>query len=345
MIWIHIAVMIMLPAAYLGGKRKWIPYEKYMEKKDFHKILLVIFLGNLLGLCLTWQNNREQILKDGTFFIRPEYGQGSQIKQFVVKTEEEEFIMSVSIPEQEGEEEEETAQLDSQEESLEESIERELKALNEEKQEADKYYLPSEVNGIHIQWSYPTDHSGMIILGLSMLSGILLIMLKEQRRIKEEKERNEQLLRDYPNLVTKLCLLLQAGMTIRRAFEKTAMDYRKHYKKKTAVRYAYEEMLIACYEMESGVSEIQAYEGFGRRCNQVQYRTLATLLTQNLKRGSRKILDLLEQESVSAFEDRKRHARIQGETAATKLLLPMVLMLLVVLVILMVPACMSFYGM
>lgn len=344
MIWIHIAVMAVVPAAYLGGKMKWIPYEKFMEEKDFHKILLVIFLGNLLGLCLTWQNNRKLILKEGTFFIRPEPGEGNQIKQFVVKAGEEELVVSISIPEQEGEEEEAAELVMGEEETLQEAIIRELKALNEEKQEKDKYYLPSEVDGMHIQWSYPADHSGMMILSLSMLVGILLVMLKEQKRMQEEKLRKEQMMQDYPNLVTKLCLLLRAGMTIRRAFEKTAIDYRKNHRNEKEPRYAYEEMLITCYEMERGVSEQQAYEGFGRRCGQVQYRTLATLLTQNLKRGSQKIFDSLERESVTAFEDRKRQARIQGEAAATKLLLPMVLMLLVVLVILMVPACMSFYA-
>ena len=53
----------------------------------------------------------------------------------------------------------------------------------------------------------------------------------------------------------------------------------------------------------------------------------------------------LEREAESAFEERKRNARVQGEEAATKLLIPMALMLLIVLVLLIVPACMSFYQM
>ena len=44
-----------------------------------------------------------------------------------------------------------------------------------------------------------------------------------------------------------------------------------------------------------------------------------------------------------AFEERKRYARVQGETAAAKLLIPMVLQLVIVLIILIVPACISFY--
>ncbi len=40
---------------------------------------------------------------------------------------------------------------------------------------------------------------------------------------------------------------------------------------------------------------------------------------------------MLERESVEAWEERKRKARVLGEAAATKLLGPMVLMLLVVM--------------
>ena len=109
-------------------------------------------------------------------------------------------------------------------------------------------------------------------------------------------------------------------------------------------REAYEEIRVACYEMDSGISEAEAYRRFGERCGQVKYKTLSTLLIQNLQKGSRYLADLLEKESVEAWEERKRKARVLGDTAATKLLLPMVLMLLVVMAVIMLPACLSFYG-
>ncbi len=54
--------------------------------------------------------------------------------------------------------------------------------------------------------------------------------------------------------------------------------------------------------------------------------------------------EMLEKESVEAWDDRKRKAKVQGETATTKLLFPMILMLGVVMAIVMLPACLSFYG-
>ena len=121
--------------------------------------------------------------------------------------------------------------------------------------------------------------------------------------------------------------------------EKLAADYLKRKKAAlTGTRYAYEELVKTCLEMERGVYEKEAYERLGRRCGLAEYKILSVLLVQNLKKGNQSILELLEREAVSAGEERLRRARIQGEEASTKLLLPMILQLLVVFIILMVPA-------
>ena len=77
-------------------------------------------------------------------------------------------------------------------------------------------------------------------------------------------------------------------------------------KRKRNPRPAYEEIRIVCYEMESGVSESEAYRRFGERCGQAKYKTFATLLIQNLQKGSRQMADMLERESTEAWEERKR---------------------------------------
>ena len=47
------------------------------------------------------------------------------------------------------------------------------------------------------------------------------------------------------------------------------------------------------------------------------YRSLAVLLTQNLKKGSKGLLELLKQESQEAFEERRRQAKTTGEKASS----------------------------
>ena len=97
-------------------------------------------------------------------------------------------------------------------------------------------------------------------------------------------------------------------------------------------------MRQTCHEMDSGVTEAEGYENFGRRCDLQIYIRLGALLSQNLRKGTKGLSELLKLESIQAFEERKARAKRLGEEAGTKLLLPMFLMLVVVLIIVIVPA-------
>lgn len=122
-------------------------------------------------------------------------------------------------------------------------------------------------------------------------------------------------------------------------------DGSRLYENKTGKgRFAYEAIVTACHEMDSGVSELEAYRRFGEHCDLMKYKTFSTILIQNLQKGSQRMADLLEKEALEAWDERKRKARVLGEAAATKLLVPMVMMLVVVMAIIMIPAFLSFYG-
>ena len=58
--------------------------------------------------------------------------------------------------------------------------------------------------------------------------------------------------------------------------------------------------------------------------------------------GIGKITDMLAKEAEQAQRLRRQQAQILGEQASTRLLFPMILMLLVVFVILLVPAWLTF---
>ena len=104
----------------------------------------------------------------------------------------------------------------------------------------------------------------------------------------------------------------------------------------------YEELLKTTRQLQAGQSEVKAYEAFGLRCQGQEYTRLCTLLSQNLRKGNGEILKLLQEESSKAFNDRMDTVRKLGEEAGTKLLLPMILMLLIVMVVIMIPAYLTF---
>ena len=89
--------------------------------------------------------------------------------------------------------------------------------------------------------------------------------------------------------------------------------------------------------MQSGVAEGAAYERFGRRTGVRQYIRLSSFLVQNLKRGNRNLPEKLREEAFQAGEEKLQQGKRLGEEAGTKLLIPMVMLLAVVMLLIMIP--------
>ena len=94
-------------------------------------------------------------------------------------------------------------------------------------------------------------------------------------------------------------------------------------------------------QIQGGTAEGEAYEKYGVRVGIPVYRKCGTMISQNLRKGSKGLSDLLKREAQEAFEERKNQAKKQGEEAGTKLMIPMFMMLAIVFVIVIVPAFFS----
>lgn len=201
--------------------------------------------------------------------------------------------------------------------------------------------LPSNVDGKDITYEVPNMKTGMWVFLAVIILSLVIYKSSDRELISEIKKRDIQMMADYPQIVSKLTLLIGAGMTIQGAFTKLSADYESR-KKKLGMRFAYEEMLLTVRQLKGGVSEGEAYVEFGNRCRVQKYVKLGALLSQNLKKGAAGLLETLEAEERDAFEERKALARRLGEEAGTKLLAPMGIMLVIVMIIIIVPAFLSF---
>lgn len=199
--------------------------------------------------------------------------------------------------------------------------------------------LPEEVEGMQIKYLRNPDNEEAVILIIGVLAAVGVVLAKDREMKRRLKLRNIQMMRDYPEIVTKLALLNEAGLSIKSSWSRVVEEY--EINKKTDIRYAYEEMRLTNQKMRNGVSEPEAYAAFGARCGLQPYLKLGTLLEQNVMKGSKGLMILLEQEAESAFEERKNQAKVRGAEAGTKLLLPMMMMLIIVIVIIAVPAFMT----
>ena len=203
--------------------------------------------------------------------------------------------------------------------------------------------LPEQLLGYTLHWNRKREYLPEKIVALGGVLAVCLFFSEKEKEKKRQKERKQKLLLEYTDMLSKLVLLLGAGMTVGGAWKRIATVYENKRQIRAVPQMPlYEEMLITCREIEGGISEEQAYERFGERCGERKFRKLGNLLTQNLRKGSRGLTVLLAQEVEESYEERKSEARKYGEEAGTKLLLPMVLMMGIIMAILIVPAVLSF---
>lgn len=214
-----------------------------------------------------------------------------------------------------------------------------IDGMEKQSKSDDMVTLPDSLEEQRVVWAIKKDNSGTLILLMGILTALLLYTAMDQDLMDKVKKRNREMLLDYPEIINKFTLLVGAGMSLSNAWCKISQDYKEKNARK---RYAYEEMIITYGELMIGTSETTAYERFGRRVKLLPYLRFSSLISQNVIKGSAGILSQLELEVVEAFEERKELAKRMGEEAGTKLLVPMMLMLLIVLAIIMVPAFLSF---
>ena len=207
--------------------------------------------------------------------------------------------------------------------------------------EEKSFVLPERVNGRTVRWRFRKESKIMPVLMLGAVICVFLVVQERQKKEKQRKDRKEQMLFDYPEIVSQFTMLMGAGMTAKNVWKKITADYCGQKERGGRVRDAYEEMVITLQEMQSGIPEAECYERFAARCGLVPYMKMGALLSQNLRKGAKGTSDMLKMEAIQAMEDRKSRARRLGEEAGVKLLLPMLLMLVIVLVIVVVPAFLS----
>lgn len=199
--------------------------------------------------------------------------------------------------------------------------------------------LPKVLGEEPVTWTLEQENNSPIFLILTLAAAVGVFVLKDKDLHEQTLERKRSLKMAYPTILNKFVLYMGAGMTVRGSFLKIAMDYQKNG---TVGQAAYEEMLYSCHELSAGVSEGLVYERFGRRSGLQEYARFAAMLGQNLKKGNSALLERLREESSKAMEEDLQFRKKIGEEAETKLLVPMIMLLGMVMLLVMIPAFTAF---
>ena len=220
-----------------------------------------------------------------------------------------------------------------------EALLNQIEKQQEEKPENEVLILPDTYEGKTVTWKKVPDYTFLWIFVLTVLS-VLLLKLGKKRDVEEEKKKRlEMLEREYAQIVSKFTMLLSAGLSVRNAWERIVLLYRR---KEDTQNIVFQELNWGLMQMQKGVPELEVYEVFGIRTGLVHYKKMMAIFISDRKRGSVNLLDAMNQEMLLAWEEKKRKTRQHGEKIGTKLLIPMMGMLAIVFVIILVPAFLSF---
>lgn len=227
--------------------------------------------------------------------------------------------------------------------SDEKSLQQQLQEyVNENNKYDEKVKLPESISGQTVRYFSKTQNSYHWIILAGVVGAVAIFILKDQDLKKEVKKRNHQMTMDYPEIVGEILLYYNAGLSFKLGIERIVANYEKEkHQDRNLFRYAYEELEVALRKMKSGISEVEAINEYGSRCGLHCYIKLAGIIEQNLRRGSREVSYALKNELNNAMFERKNTALKEGGEMSTKLLGPMVVMLIISIVIIMVPALWS----
>ena len=179
---------------------------------------------------------------------------------------------------------------------------------------------------------YGLSNDIMILAVVIVLAGVAYYYfgtLTEKRILK----RSEEMLSDFAEVISKIALLTNAGMILRECWEEVAY---------TGDTSLYLEMQKTVDEMNNGIAEVDAFFNFGSRCIIPEIKKFTSTLVQGLVKGNSELAAMLKEQSKEIWAAKKQEARRQGEKAASKLLIPMMIMFVGILILVIVPIFSNF---
>lgn len=173
----------------------------------------------------------------------------------------------------------------------------------------------------------------VVILAVLGFSFILAYMVLYEID-KKISERHLEILLDLPDFTNKLLILSGAGLTMRDAMIKISKEMEKN-------TVFYKELKHSVYLMEHGSTVETAMDALCTKCNLPEVRRMTSVLLQNIHSGGSEVLMALNELNKELWVTRRAKAKQIAEVAGTKLLFPMMLMLMAVILIVAAPAVMS----
>lgn len=142
-------------------------------------------------------------------------------------------------------------------------------------------------------------------------------------------KRQDEIDKEFPNAISKITLLVMAGMNIAKAIEETA---------NSGDSLMYRELRLAVKEINNAATLQSALVRLQCRCNNKYIDKMVTIAAKSYVSGNANLAADLKAVNDECWLDKKHNARRMGEAVQNKLFIPTMLMFVGILIVIIVPA-------
>jgi len=168
----------------------------------------------------------------------------------------------------------------------------------------------------------------IMFAGLILAAAGALVFYLDYQVNNAVTRRRDEILSDFPEMLSKLTLLTNAGLEMRPAWKRVS---------DSSDGPLYKEMQKTSIDIQNGTPDADAILAFSQRCGIKEIRKFASVVTQNLRIGGQELSNTLRYMTTEAWEKKKHNAKRKGELAGQKLLIPLMLMFVGILIMILVP--------
>lgn len=199
-----------------------------------------------------------------------------------------------------------------------------------------EYYL-YVMKASEINWVWLSVTAGFIVSGLAntkelcilgVLMGVLGVVYRRVSLNDQMVDRETRLLSEFPTVVSKMTLLVGAGLTMRDAWRQIATS---------GEGLIYQEMRLVVADKDNGRTDEEAYGDFGKRCGQKDIRKFAISIIQNIQKGNAQQIEFLKDMSDEMWEVKKKLVKKKVEDTKSLLLIPTFMVFIGILIMVMGP--------
>ncbi len=177
-----------------------------------------------------------------------------------------------------------------------------------------------------LTWTLFACSVGLIIAGLAKGQQVMIILfllvlftaafwnLAISNMKEAVQKRREECEAEFPNMVSKLALLINSGMVLREAWYIVAKG------KEGAL---YDLMKSTCQNMENGESDVEAIYKFGVLSDSSDIKKFTSAMIQGIQKGNSELADFMMNQTSELWAHKRQISLQKGEVAAGKLIIPL----------------------